>query len=147
MPSSWPSPLVGGADPWDGGDADPICSPPHAVALQEVERSRILKHSRQGPVCSKLLLHLMVCEQAGFSQGCCLLGIAQTVSNTGLKGRSQDNPTNITGETFPQQKLNIQVCTQAGGADEAVVEVLRQCRYCLVISISPRWAGSWIWDI
>lgn len=84
MPSSWPRPLMGGTDPWDGGDADPLYSPLHAVALQEGEKSRILKPSRQTPVCSKLLLHAMVCEHH-----------MQQV-------RPWDNPTNIIGETFAQ---------------------------------------------
>lgn len=88
---------MGGTDPWDGGDADPICSPPHAVALQEEEKSRI---------SSKLLLHLMVCEQGRVLPGLCLPGTAQRVS----KVTPWDNPTNVTGETFPQRKMNIQVC-------------------------------------
>lgn len=83
---------MGGTDPWDGGDADAICSPPHAAALQEEGKSRILKPSRETPVCSKLLLHLTVCEQAGLSQGWC--GTAQRVSKGGLKVRPQHNQHN-----------------------------------------------------
>lgn len=56
----------------------------------------------------------------------------------------QDNCTNTTGETFPQRKLNIQVYMLAGGADWAVVEVLRERRNTLVLSISPQRTDSWI---
>lgn len=49
MSSSWPSPLMGGTDPWDGGDADPICSPPQAVALQEEEKEQDLETQQANP--------------------------------------------------------------------------------------------------
>lgn len=101
-----------------------------------------MKPSKQMLACFKPPLHLH-----GPRAGRVLPGLpsAQRVSKGCLQSETpRATVTNTTGETFPQRKLNVRVYTRAGGADQAVVEVLREHRYILVLAISPQRAGSWI---